>query len=152
MAENHPGAYPHASAIILHFAAIPVTAHIDQNVVGLRLTVETRARRPKRRVPPSLTAIVEELDDVIGRSRQHDNLRDEPIGTRIGGIPYQIDCSVEDVLFSQEGDEICLQVLLNRAGFAENSFLIMAVTSAVRASGPPNSSGNCLLKEKRVAV
>ena len=110
MAEDHPGAYPHASAVILHFAAIPVTAHIDQNVVGLRLTVETRARRPKRRVPPGLTAIAEELDDVIGRSRQHHNLRDEPIRARIGGIPYEIDCSVEDVLFSQEGDEIGLQV------------------------------------------
>ncbi len=102
MGEDHPGAYPHASAIILHFAAIPVTAHIDQNVVGLRLTVETRARRPKRRVPPGLTAIKEELDDVIGRSRQHDNLRDQPIRARIGGIP-----------------------------FAENSFLIMAVPSTL---------------------
>ena len=110
MAEDHPGACPHASAVILHFAAIPVTAHIDQNVVGLRLTVETRARRPKRRVPSGLAAIAEELDDVIGRSRQHDNLRDEPIRARIGGIPYEIDCSVEDVLFSQEGDEIGLQV------------------------------------------
>src|SRR5258705_4276704 len=72
--------------------------------------VETRARRRNRRVPPGLTAILEELDDVIGRARQHDNLRDEPIRARIGGIPYEIDCSVEDVLFSQEGDEIGLQV------------------------------------------
>jgi hypothetical protein len=53
----------------LHFAAIPVTAHIDQNVVGLRLTIETRARRPKRRVPPFLTAKAEDLNDVVGRSR-----------------------------------------------------------------------------------
>jgi hypothetical protein len=110
VAEDHPGACPHASAVILHFATIPVTAHIDQNVVGLRLTVETRARRSKRRVPSGLTAIAEELDDVIGRSRQHDNLRNEPIRARIGGIPYEIDCSVEDILFSQEGDEIGLQV------------------------------------------
>jgi hypothetical protein len=34
VAENHPGACPDASAVILHFAAIPVTAYIDQNVVG----------------------------------------------------------------------------------------------------------------------
>jgi hypothetical protein len=61
-------------------------------------------------VPPGLTAIAEELDDVIGRSRQHDNLRDEPIRARIGGIPYEIDRSVEDVLISQEGHEIGLQV------------------------------------------
>jgi hypothetical protein len=110
VAEDHPGACPHASAIILHFAAIPVTAHIDQNVVGLRLTIETRARRTKRRVPPGLTAIAEELNDVSGRSRQYDNLGDEPIRARIGGIPYEIDCSVEDVLLSQEGDEVGLQV------------------------------------------
>jgi hypothetical protein len=61
-------------------------------------------------VPPGLTAITKELDDVIGRSRQHDDLRDEPIRARIGGVPYEIDCSVENVLFSQEEDEIGLQV------------------------------------------
>src|SRR5580658_8855407 len=104
VAEDHPGACPYAPAIILHVAAIPVTAHIDQNVVGLRLPVETRARGPKRRVPPGLTAIAEELDDVIGGSRQHDNLRHETIRAGIGGIAYEIDCSVEDVLFSQKCD------------------------------------------------
>jgi hypothetical protein len=108
MAEDHPRARPHASAVILHLAAIPVTAHIDQNVVGLRLAVETRARGPKRRVPPGLTTIAKELDDLTRRSRQHDDLRDEPIRARIGGIPYEIDCPVKDVLFSQEGDEIGL--------------------------------------------
>jgi hypothetical protein len=55
-------------------------------------------------------AILKELDDVIGRPRLHNNLRDEPIRAPIGGIPYEIDCSVKDVLFSQEGDEIGLQV------------------------------------------
>ena len=89
----------HASSVILHSGAIPVTAHIDQNVVGLRLTVEASAHRSKGRVPLGLAATAEELDDVIGRSRQHDNLRDEPIRARIEGIPYEIDCSVEDVLF-----------------------------------------------------
>jgi hypothetical protein len=108
VAEDHPGSCPHASAVILHFGAIPVTAHIDQNVVGLRLTVETSARSPKRRVPPGLTAIAEELDDVIGSSRQYDDLRNEAIRARIRGIPYEIDCSVENVLFSQKGDEIGL--------------------------------------------
>src|SRR5580658_2968289 len=110
VAQDHPGACPYTPAIILHAAAIPVTAHIDQNVVGLRLPVETRARRPKRRVPPSLTAIAEELDDVIGRARQHDNLRHEPVRAGIGSIPYEIDGPVEDVLVSQEGDEIGHQV------------------------------------------
>jgi hypothetical protein len=61
-------------------------------------------------VPSVLTAIAEELGDIVGRSRQHDNLRDEPIRARVGGIPYEIDGPVEDVLFSQEGDEIGLQV------------------------------------------
>jgi hypothetical protein len=61
-------------------------------------------------VPPGLTAIAEELDDVIGRSRQHDDLRNEAIRARIGGIPNEINCSVEYVLFFQEGDEIGLQV------------------------------------------
>ena len=110
MAKDHPGACPHAPTVILHFAAIPVTAHIDQNVVGLRLTVETRSGRAKGRVPPGLTAIAEELDDVISGSRQYDNARDEPIRARVGGIPYEIDRSVEDVLFSKESDEIGLQV------------------------------------------
>jgi hypothetical protein len=55
-------------------------------------------------MPPGLTAIAEELDDVIGRSRQHANSKDEPIRARVGGIPYEIDFSVKDVRFSQEGD------------------------------------------------
>src|ERR1700692_3082342 len=110
MAEDHPGTCSHASAVILDGSGVPMTAHIDQNVVGLRLTVEARARRPKGRMPPGLTAKAEDLDDVIGRSRQCDNLRNEPIRARIGSIPYEIDGSVEDVLFSQEGDEIGLQV------------------------------------------
>jgi hypothetical protein len=114
--EDHPGAYPHASTVVLHFGAIPVMAHIDQNVIRLRLTVEARARRAKRRVPPGLTAILKELDDVIGRSRLYDNLRDEPIRAPIGGIPYEIDCPVKDVLASQEGDEIGLQVAWCPAG------------------------------------
>jgi hypothetical protein len=65
---------------------------------------------------------------------------------RIGSIPYEIDRSVEDVLFSQEGDEIGLQVSRGpidqrvgdcitcwwrvepsyAPGFAENSFLTKA--------------------------
>ena len=110
VAEDHSWTRAHAAAIVLHFGAIPMTAHVDQNIVRLRLTVEARSRGAKRRVPSVLSAIAEELDDVIGRSRLHDNLRDEPIRARIGGIPYEIDRSVEDVLFSQKGDEIGLQV------------------------------------------
>jgi hypothetical protein len=86
VAEDHSGACLHPSAAIPHFAALPVTVYIDQNVVGLQLTVETRARRPKRRVPSGFTAITEKLYDVIGRSRQHDDLRDESIQACIGGM------------------------------------------------------------------
>jgi hypothetical protein len=62
-------------------------------------------------MPPGLTAIPEDLGDVISRSRQHDNLGDQPIWARVGGITYKIDCSMEDVLFSQEGNEIGLQII-----------------------------------------
>jgi hypothetical protein len=92
VAENHPRAYPHASSM----------AYVDQIVVGLCLTVETRARRPKCRMPAGLTAKTEELYDVIGRSRLYNNLRNQPIRTCIRGKPHQIDCSVEDILLSQE--------------------------------------------------
>src|SRR3984885_16009606 len=85
-------------------------AHIDQNVIGLRLTVKASARCSKRRVPPGLTAILKELNDVVRGSRLYDNLRNEPIRAPIGGIPYQIDCPVKDVLVSQQGDEVGLQV------------------------------------------
>src|SRR6476660_3078662 len=87
-----------------------MTAHVAEYIVRLGLTVQAGSRRPKRRVPSVLSAIAEELDDVVGGSRQNDNLRDEPIRARIGGVPYEIDCSVEDPLFSQERDEIGLQV------------------------------------------
>jgi hypothetical protein len=87
-----------------------MTAHVDEYIVRLGLTIQAGSGGAERRVPSVLSAIAEELDYVVGGSRLHDNLRDEPIRARIGGIPYEIDCSVEYVLFSQEGDEIGLQV------------------------------------------
>jgi hypothetical protein len=61
-------------------------------------------------VPPGLAAVAEELDNVIGGSRKHDNFGHEPIRARIGGIPYEIDRSVENVVLSEESNEIALQV------------------------------------------
>ena len=81
-----------------------MTAHVDEHVVRLGLTVQAGSRGAERRVPSVLSAIAKELDDVVGGSRLHDNLRDEPIRARIGGEPYEIDGSVEDVLVSQERD------------------------------------------------
>ena len=87
-----------------------MAAHVDEYIVRLGLTVQAGPRGAERRVPSILSAIAEELDDVIGGSGLYDNLRDEPIRARIGGKPYEINRAVEDVLFSQEGDEIGLQV------------------------------------------
>jgi hypothetical protein len=106
MAQDHTGAHTHASPVILYFPPIPVTTNIDQNVVGLRLTVQASACRPKRRMPPGLMAIAEKLDDVTSRSWQHDDLWDKPIRARIGGIPHKINCPVKDIVLSQESDEI----------------------------------------------
>ena len=61
-------------------------------------------------MPSVLSAIAEELDDVIGGSWLHDNSRDEAIRARIGGKPHEINRPVEHVLFFQEGNEIGLQV------------------------------------------
>jgi hypothetical protein len=74
------------------------------------LTVQAGSRGAERRVSSFLSAIAEELDDVIGGSGLHDDLWDEPIWACVGGKPYEIDHSVEDALFSQEGDEISFQV------------------------------------------
>jgi hypothetical protein len=57
-------------------------------------------------VPSVLSAIAEQLDDIIVGSGLHDHLRDEAIWARIGGKPYEINRPVEDVMFSQEGDQI----------------------------------------------
>jgi hypothetical protein len=87
-----------------------MTAHIDEYIVRLGLTVQAGSCGAERRMPSVLSAIPEELDDVVGRSRLHDNLRNEPVRARIGSIPYEIDCSVKDVRLSQESDEIILQI------------------------------------------
>ena len=60
-------------------------------------------------MPSVLSAIAEELDDVVGGSRLHDHLGDEPIWACIGGKPYEINRSGEDVLPSQDRDEISFQ-------------------------------------------
>jgi hypothetical protein len=97
-------------AIVLHCGTVPMTAHVDEQIVRQGLTVQAGSCGAERGVPSVLSAITEELDDVIGGSGLHDDLGDEPIGARIGGKPYEIDRSVENVLFSQEGDEIGFQI------------------------------------------
>src|SRR5580704_4676016 len=87
-----------------------MTAHVDEDIVRLGLTVQAGSGGAERRVPSVLSAIAEELDDVIGGSGLHDYLRNEPVRARIGGKPHQINRSVEDVLFSQQGNEIGLEV------------------------------------------
>jgi hypothetical protein len=77
-----------------------MTAHVDEYIVRLGLTVQAGSRGAERRVPSVLSAIAEELDDVIAGPGLHDDLRDEPIRARIGGKSHQINRSVEDVVFS----------------------------------------------------
>jgi hypothetical protein len=87
-----------------------MAAHIDEYIVRLGLTVQAGARGTECRVPSVLSAIAEELDDVVGGSGLNDNFRDEPIRARIGGKPYEINRSVQDILLAQESDEIGLQL------------------------------------------
>jgi hypothetical protein len=86
-----------------------MTAHIDEYIVRLGLPVQAGSCGAERRVPSVLSAIAEELGDVVGGSGLHDSLRDEPVRARIRGKPYEINRSVEDVVFPQEADEISLQ-------------------------------------------
>jgi hypothetical protein len=60
-----------------------MTADVDEYIVRLGLTVQAGSRSAERGVPSVLSAIAEELDDVIGGSGLHDHLRDEPIRARI---------------------------------------------------------------------
>ena len=85
-----------------------MTAHVEEYVVRLRLTVQAGSRRPERRVPFVCLAVAEELDDVFGGSGLHDNLGDEPIRAGVRGKANEVDRSVEDLLLSEEGDEIGL--------------------------------------------
>ena len=61
-------------------------------------------------MPSALSAVAKELDDVIGGSGLHDNLRNESVRARIGSKPHEIDRSMQDVLFTQESNEIGPQV------------------------------------------
>jgi hypothetical protein len=109
VSEDHSGTRAHSAAIVLYFRAVPMTAHVDKYIVRQGLAVQAGSRCAERRVPSVLSAIAEELDDVIGGSGLYDHLGDEPIWARIGGKPYEINRSGEDVLFSQERDEISFQ-------------------------------------------
>jgi hypothetical protein len=60
-----------------------MTADVDEYIVRLGLTVQAGSRGAERGVPSVLSAIAEQLDDVIGGSGLHDHLRDEPIRARI---------------------------------------------------------------------
>jgi hypothetical protein len=101
---------------------------VEDDFSTAKLKVGKVTRVSRSRMPPRFAAIAEELDDVIGRSRQHDNLRDEPVRARIGGmrsafrspgVPSTREAGTASLVGGPSNRPM-------RAGFAENSFLINA--------------------------
>ena len=54
VSQDHSWARAHPAAVLLHFGAVPMTAHVDEYIVRLGLTVQTGSRGAECRVPSVL--------------------------------------------------------------------------------------------------
>jgi hypothetical protein len=95
--EDGAGTAQQEAPAIFHAASGPIATDVDQNVVGLGLTVETRSRCAQGRVTTVFSAVSENVGDVGGGARQDNNLRHESIWAGVRGISDQINNAMQDL-------------------------------------------------------
>src|SRR5258706_14052834 len=92
-----------------------MTAYIDKDVVGLRLSGDARARSAESCVTSVLAAVAQQSYDVIDSARRHHDLRNEAIRAGIGGVADKINCAVQNLVGADQRTKRHAQIL-RRAG------------------------------------
>jgi hypothetical protein len=75
-----------------------MTAYVDQDVVGLRLSAEARPRGAEGCMTSVLAAVFQQSDDVIDGARRYDDLRNEAIRAGIGGVADKVNSAVQNLV------------------------------------------------------
>ena len=98
----------------LDFHARPVTPHVDQNAVTLRLTRQARAGSAERDAFVSLARKGENLANVFRVLRDDDDFGKQTIGTRVSGVADEVDGSCKNPVEPKQ----CHQIASKRFGCA----------------------------------
>jgi hypothetical protein len=81
-------------------------SHVDQNVVGLRLTVQARSRCAKGRMATCLSAVGKDVGDIARTAWQDDDLRYKSIWAGVGCVSHQINNALQDLAIAQDAHKI----------------------------------------------
>ena len=100
----------HASAALPDADATEMPAAVDEHRVGLRLAVERGSARPEDERSTRRPRARKQADDVADVAWGDDRLRDQPVGTRVGGVPDQVGRPRVDLLLAERGDKLGLEV------------------------------------------
>src|SRR5580658_4635150 len=92
-----------------------MTAHVDEDVVGLRLSAQARPAGAEGRMTSVLATVVQQSDDVADGARRHDDLRNEAIRAGIRGVPDKVDSAVQNLVRADQLGQRLAQ-LPGRAG------------------------------------
>ena len=109
LAQDCAGAGPQPGPAVLDHHPGPVPPDIDEDVVGLRLPVQARAAGPERGVPPGPGAVSQDRAHVLDGAGQHDDLREVPVGTGVGGVPDQVRNPVQHLILTDQLDQVARQ-------------------------------------------
>ena len=112
--QDRAGPRAQTPSLRLDFHARPVTPHVDQNAVTLRLTRQARAGSAECHAFVSLARKGENLANVFGVLRDDDDLGKQTVGTRVGGVADEVDGSCKNPV----GPEQCNQIASKRFGCA----------------------------------
>ncbi|WP_457299576.1 hypothetical protein [Phyllobacterium sp. P5_D12] len=79
---------------------------VDEDVVGLRLTVETGPARPEGCVTTRVPAEGKNLCHLLDISGHHYDLRDETVRACVGCISNEINETVEYTILTKQPDQV----------------------------------------------
>lgn len=103
--DGGPGPDPGPGTAVEDLDPRPVPAYVDEDVLALRLAVEAGAGGPEDDTAAVAVRVGEDRRDVVQVLGDHDDLRQEAVRARIGGIPHQVRDLPEHLLRTEQGGQ-----------------------------------------------
>ncbi len=111
VAEQRPRLHPGAGAAVLDLNPAEVAPDVDQDPVGLPLSVEAGASGTEDHGDRVVPAVGDHLRDVGGVVGDDDRLREQPVRARVGGVANDVGGAGEDALGANQPDQLAAQRL-----------------------------------------
>ncbi len=105
-----------SGAVAQDLDARPVPAHVDEDVLALRLPVQRGARGPEDHLTALAVGVGEDGRDVVHVLGEHDDLRHEAVRARVGGIAHQVGDLPQHLLRAEQRLQLAAQRLRRALG------------------------------------